>query len=339
LTRAHRANAVDAGAGAAAAFRIGGAAVAPDAGACPVLAGLPTYAAGIAARSRVTWTDAGAALTGLGGRASDQSANADPILAGIVGRAGVVVIAARAIRLGWVGALASGGVAGASVMALVQRRAYDRVTADAGTILTGVGLGTEIIVIAGRAVGFDRVGTLAGGWVADTRNVALVQRGASRDACTGAGYGARWTGALVRGIGTEVRTTVRVRAAVRVKVSALAGFGSGYSQERDDASRDGSYEGLGKLAPIGRRSEQFSEVIKPVTVHIPSLRAHRGLNALVSEARVHSFGTPPPSLRASTVTPSALRSGRPVSIQMEVCLTQGTRMCRRRNVWTFTWWR
>ena len=86
----------------------------------------------------------------------------------------VVVIAGRPVRRGRVGA-AHRRVARSRRMALVQRRARDRVTAGADAGLAGIGLRADVIVIAGRPVRHDRVGTPRRGVTRPCR-VTLVQR-------------------------------------------------------------------------------------------------------------------------------------------------------------------
>ena len=98
----------------------------------------------------------------IGSRADDRvAAHARSSLAGVGLSAGVVVSAYRPVRDGRAGgALAVGRVAGSRQMALIARRADNRVRPGADTGLAGVGLSAGIVVIAGRAVGRGRVHAL-----------------------------------------------------------------------------------------------------------------------------------------------------------------------------------
>src|SRR5256885_1610021 len=82
---------------------------------------------------------------------------ARPALAGVSLRAGIAVVAGRAIGLGRIRARASGRIAGARVMTLVTRRADHGIAPGARPALAGVSLCTGIAVVAGRAVGLGRI--------------------------------------------------------------------------------------------------------------------------------------------------------------------------------------
>src|SRR5439155_1699469 len=121
---------------------------------------------------------AGAGIVALVRRADHRGrADAAPVLAGVGLRAGVAVVAGRAVGLvRRRRAHAGGGVAGAGVVALV-RRADHRGRPDAAPVLAGVGLRAGVAVVAGRAVGLVRRRRAhAGGGVAGAGIVALVRR-------------------------------------------------------------------------------------------------------------------------------------------------------------------
>src|SRR5207244_3083264 len=96
---------------------------------------------------------AGAGVVALVRRADHRvRADAAPVLAGVGLRAGVAVVAGRAVGLvRRRRAHAGGGVAGAGVVALV-RRADHRVRPDAAPVLASVGLRAGVAVVAGRPV-------------------------------------------------------------------------------------------------------------------------------------------------------------------------------------------
>src|SRR5712691_10981113 len=114
-------------------------------------------------------------MTLIEGRAGDRiAARAGPSLAGVGLGTGVAVIARRAVWLRRVRTDACRGVACAGYVTLVERRADDRVAARAGPSLAGVGLGTGVAVIAGRAVWLRRVRTDACRRIARAGVVALI---------------------------------------------------------------------------------------------------------------------------------------------------------------------
>src|SRR5262249_58722370 len=92
-------------------------------------------------------------------------------------------------------ARAGRGVAAGRV-ALVGRRAHDRVAADTGARLTGVRLRAPVAVVARGAVGLDGVRADAGRGVAGARRMALVRGGA--DDGVGPDAGARRAGVALR---------------------------------------------------------------------------------------------------------------------------------------------
>src|SRR5206468_4029199 len=86
----------------------------------------------------------------VGGGADDGvRAGAGATLAGVALRAGVAVVARAAVAGVRVGALAGGGVAGAGVVALVERGADDGVVADAHPALAGA-RGARIVAYGAR---------------------------------------------------------------------------------------------------------------------------------------------------------------------------------------------
>src|SRR5206468_3596115 len=93
-------------------------------------------------------------------------ADAAAALTGVGLRARVAVAAARAVGRIGVRADAGGRVAGAGHMALIARRADDRIRSCAGPALPRLGLGARVAVVAARPVGGIRVRADAGGRVA-----------------------------------------------------------------------------------------------------------------------------------------------------------------------------
>src|SRR5439155_12253825 len=97
-------------------------------------------------------------VTLIGGRAGDRiAAPADARLADVAPRAGIRVVAGAAVGLGGVRARAGRRVAGAGVVTRVGRSADDRIRADAGAALAGVGPGARIAVVAARTVLLRRI--------------------------------------------------------------------------------------------------------------------------------------------------------------------------------------
>src|SRR5439155_518617 len=89
----------------------------------------------------------------IGGGTSHRVApRAAASLTGITLRAGVAVIAGTAVSLGRVGALASGRIAGARVVALIGGGTSHRIAARAATRLAGIGMRAGVAIVTGRAV-------------------------------------------------------------------------------------------------------------------------------------------------------------------------------------------
>src|SRR5437870_11479783 len=169
---------------------------------------------------------AGAGVVALVRRADHRARpDAAPVLASVGLRAGVAVVAGRAVGLvRRRRAHAGGGVAGAGVVALV-RRARRSSGLHAAPVLAGVGLRAGVAVVAGRAVGLVRRRRAhAGGGVAGAGVVALVRRADHRvrpDAAPVlASVGLRAGVAVVAG-----RDRGLVRRRCRHAASAFAGAG------------------------------------------------------------------------------------------------------------------
>src|SRR5581483_8981705 len=132
-------------------------------------------------------------------------------------RAGVAVVAGGAVRLRGIGAGAVGRVAGAGVVALIRRRADDRVRPGADAGLTDVGLRAGVVVAARGPVGLRRIGAGAGRRVAGAGVVALIRRGA----------GLRRPGdarAVLAGVAEGAGVVVAARGAVHLRrIGAGAG--------------------------------------------------------------------------------------------------------------------
>src|SRR5207253_2813323 len=122
-----------------------------------VVAGCAVGLGGIAAGARGGIAGAGRVAL-VGGRTHDGiRAQAGAGRTGVGLRAGVAVIAGRAVGLGGIAAGARRGVAGAGRLALVGGRAHDRVRAHVGAGLTGVGLRAGVAVVTGRAIGLGGI--------------------------------------------------------------------------------------------------------------------------------------------------------------------------------------
>src|SRR2546428_505622 len=127
-----------------------------DGAAVAVVAGGPALSGGIATGARRGIARSGGVALIERGADDRVGARAAPVLAAVGLRAGVAVVAGRAVGLvRRRRAHAGGGVAGAGVVALV-RRADHRVRPDAAPVLAGVGLRAGVAVVAGRAVGLVR---------------------------------------------------------------------------------------------------------------------------------------------------------------------------------------
>ncbi len=140
----------------------------------------------------------------VGGRADDGiSAGASTGLASVRARTAIAVAAGRTVRFVRVRAGTGRRVAGAHNMALIERRAHDRVSAGASTILTGIGTRTSVAVAADGSVGGYWIGASTGRGAASARHVASIERGT----------GDRWTAnAGTAQAGVPNRTTVAVAA-------------------------------------------------------------------------------------------------------------------------------
>jgi hypothetical protein len=113
-------------------------------------------------------------------------------LARICLRAGIAIIARRAVGNVGIGARAGCGVASSSNVALIKRRTRNGIGTTTRAIGASIRLGTGISVITRGARGSDRIGTDAACWIACASDVALIGRG------TGDGIGARASTGLAR---------------------------------------------------------------------------------------------------------------------------------------------
>src|SRR5262249_6933915 len=121
---------------------------------------------------------------GIGSRAHSRFARRGP-------RARVAVVARGAVELPGIRACAGGGVAGARVVALVERRAHHRTRSLADPARAGAGSGAWVGACA--AVGLGGIGTLPRRRVAGAAGVALIGRRAG-------GRSSRRAGAAVAGV-------------------------------------------------------------------------------------------------------------------------------------------
>src|SRR5439155_279100 len=153
----------------------------------------------------------------LGGAGDGIRAGAGAGLARVGPRARAVVVARRAVRLGWVRAHAGRRVARADVVALVLGSAGDGVRAGARAGLAGIGARAGVAVVARRAVRLCGVRAHAGRRVARPDVVPLVLRSAGVGVRAGAGAG-------LSGIRARAGVAVVARRAVRLRgVGARAG--------------------------------------------------------------------------------------------------------------------
>src|SRR5262249_38278996 len=131
----------------------------------------------------------GVALIGSGADDGPRP-DAGAALAGVALRAGIAVVARRAIRLGGIRARTGDGVASAGVVALVGRGTHARIPARADAGLAAVRPGAGAPVGAGGAVRSVRVRAGARGGIAGAGVVALIGGGADdglrADAAAGA---------------------------------------------------------------------------------------------------------------------------------------------------------
>jgi hypothetical protein len=143
-------------------------------------------------------------------------ANADSGLAGVGLGAQIIVIARCPLVCGRVRAEPGRGIAHADVMTLISG-ADDRIGADTDSGLAGVGLGTEVTVVARFSIGGRWVGTLTGARVAHSCIVTRIQSRA--DDRIGAD-----TDSGLAGVGLRAEVPVVARRAVRRRwVGADAG--------------------------------------------------------------------------------------------------------------------
>src|SRR5437667_112477 len=146
----------------------------------------------------------------LGGAGDRIRAGARAGLAGIGARAGVAVVARRAVRLGGVGAHAGRRVALPAAVELFLRGAADRIRAPAAARFARIGVRAGVAVVAGRAVRLRGVGAHAGRRVALPGVVTLVLRGA--DDGIHARAGARFARVRARAcVAVVAGRTVRLR--------------------------------------------------------------------------------------------------------------------------------
>src|SRR5439155_622938 len=150
----------------------------------------------------------------IGGRADDRiRARARPRLARVGLRAGVAVVAGRAVRLGGgVGALPRRRVGRAGRVAVIEGRADDRIRARARPRLAGVGLRAGVAVVARGGVGRGGCAALTRRRVARPHVVPLI--GGCADDRIRARARARLAG-------------VRLRAGVAVIAGRAVRFGGG----------------------------------------------------------------------------------------------------------------
>ncbi len=149
-------------------------------------------------------------------------------------RARVAVIAGFAIGRIGIGTHTRGRIAHAGFVALVGRRADDRIGARARTRLTRIGLRASIVIAASRTIGDIRVGTRTCGGVARSGDVALIERRADDR-----------IGAIARAIGARIR--LRTSIAV-IACRAFRGLRIGAHARRRIARS-------GDVALIGRRAD------------------------------------------------------------------------------------
>ena len=239
--------------------------ICPDAGArlagvalCTSIAVVARAAVGlgwIRAHTGYRATDADVVALVEGRAGYRVGAGADPRPTGVRLRAEVFVIARCSVCRGRVGAQAGGGVAGASVVALVDRSADDRICPDTGTCLAGVTLCAPIAVIARRPIGCHWIGAEAGRRVAHACRMAVIEGGANDRVCASAsssltGIGKRAEVAVIaqcsvgcRWIGTEPgRRIAQAGKVTLIEGGADDGIGAG---------ADSRLTGVGERAEVG----------------------------------------------------------------------------------------
>jgi hypothetical protein len=172
-----------------------------------VIAGGAVICIGIAALSRCRIARARDVALVEGGAENGIGAGTAARLTGIGLGAGVAIGASAAIRFVRVGANTRRGIAGAGVVALIERHAHDGVGPGACPQLTGIGLGAGIAVIASAAIRLVRIRTNARRRIADADVMALVERRARN------GIGARTRARLTR-IGLRARIAVVANDAI-----------------------------------------------------------------------------------------------------------------------------
>src|SRR5206468_1057367 len=122
----------------------------------------------------------------------------------------IAVVTRSAVRLRWIRTHAGGRVARAGVVTLIRRGPDDRVGPRTSAVLTRVGLGAGITVVARRAIRLRWIRTHAGGRVARAGVVTLIRRGAHDRVAPGADSSFPRLG-LCAGIAVVTRSAVRLR--------------------------------------------------------------------------------------------------------------------------------
>src|SRR5439155_882646 len=196
-----------------------------DSGALPTRAGVGegTGVGVVAGQGVVHVRTAAGRLAAVGGAdvvavaVGRRAAGAGAVGAGVVGRAGVTVVAGRAVRLRRVRADARARVAGPHVVALVGGRADHRVGASAHPALAGVGLRAGVAIVAHLAIALGRTRATSPPRIAAPAGVTLVGGGADD------GVAARTYPALA-GVGLRAGVAFVARRAVglpRFRYAAL----------------------------------------------------------------------------------------------------------------------
>jgi len=129
-------------------------------------------------------------------------------LAGVCLRAEIAIVAGSAIGQCWIRAHPGRGIAGASIVAAVLRRAGHGVRAYACACLAGVYLGAEVAVIAGSAIGQCRIRAHPGRGIAGAGVVALIECRAREGAAAHADVAGT-------GIHERARVAIIARAPIR----------------------------------------------------------------------------------------------------------------------------
>ncbi len=212
----------------------------------------------------------------IAGRADDRvGTGADAALARVGLRAGVAVVAGRAVRARGIRAEAGCRVTRSRVVALIAGRTDDRVGAGTHSALARVGLRAGVAVVAGRAVRARGIRAEAGCRVARSRVVALVARRA--DHGVGAGAGSTLAGVgLSAGVpvvaGCSVRTgRVRAEPGRRIARAGIVACIGGAAVDGVRSHADAGLTGVGlgaRIAVVARRSVRSRVVLAVVRVHV-----------------------------------------------------------------------